>query len=84
MRAWNALLARCGRGNIQAPTPFKGGFLVPIPPTLLSVVGGGTFNPIRKGGKGPVSFYTQFAYPSPGTALANVGMSNALRIDLKP
>ena len=55
MRAWNALLARCGRGNTQAPTPFKGGFLVPIPPTLFSVVGGG-----------------------------NVGMSNALRIDLKP
>jgi hypothetical protein len=44
----------------------------------------GQFNTIVKGGKGPFSFYMQFAYPSPGTAPANIGLSNALRIDLKP
>lgn len=74
--------------GVQAnPTAFYGGLLVPLPPVLqvlLTTDANGEITiPGVPGGLGPVSVYAQFAVVDAAAPLG-VGLSNALRIDLKP
>ena len=69
------------------PTPFKGGTLVPLPNLLLLMVptnGAGAASANVPGGGGPASIYVQAVFPAPGVAPANIGLTNAVRIDLLP
>jgi hypothetical protein len=69
------------------PTFFKGGMLVPLPKLLLLAAPTGplgSFTANVPGGHGPISIYIQAVFPSPGTPPANIGLSNAVRVDLLP
>ena len=70
-----------------APTPTKGGVLVPVPPLLRYIVpisGAGGFADDVPGGNGPVSVYVQVVYTAPQLPAPHWGFSNALRVDLQP
>ena len=74
-------------GTTFAPTPFRGGMLVPLPPALirpLPIAPDGTIS-LRDlpGGGGPFSIFLQILYPDPLLA-QGIGFSNALQIDLQP
>ena len=74
-------------GLTFAPTPAKGGVLVPVPPTLKLIVplnGAGAFSDDVPGGHGPVSVYVQAVYTAPLLPAPHWGFSNALRVDLLP
>jgi len=74
-------------GLTFAPTPAKGGVLVPVPPTLKYIVplnGTGGFSDEVSGGFGPVSIYVQAVYTAPLLPAPHWGFSNAIRVDLQP
>jgi hypothetical protein len=70
-------------GLAAAPTPFKGGTLVPVPYLLAEPMPtsdqGGVAIPGVPGGNGPLTVYAQFVYPDP-TAPKGWGFSNALEV----
>jgi probable HAF family extracellular repeat protein len=70
-------------GLSYAPTPFKGGTLVPVPYLLAEPMPtsdqGGVAIPGVPGGNGPLTVYAQFVYPDPG-APKGWGFSNALEV----
>ncbi|HZL99035.1 MAG TPA: hypothetical protein VFD43_02185 [Planctomycetota bacterium] len=73
-------------GLVAAPTPFKGGTLVPVPILLLVTLPTGptgTLSATIPGGGGPVSVYVQALYLDPGLP-AGFGFSNAVRLDFLP
>jgi photosystem II stability/assembly factor-like uncharacterized protein len=74
-------------GLSAAPTPFKGGLLVPVPvllaPALVVGPDGGVVVPDLPGGGGPLSYYVQAACTAPAQP-GVFSLSNALRIDLLP
>lgn len=74
-------------GLVDAPTPLKGGILVPFP-ILLSVPvvagsAGTLIVPGIPGGSGPASLFVQSAHPD-ASLPGGYGFSNAVRIDLLP
>jgi hypothetical protein len=74
-------------GLTAAPTPFKGGLLVPVP-VLAAVAlpvdaGGHAQLPDVPGGGGPLSLYVQ-AVSTDAAQPAGFALSNALRLDLLP
>jgi len=74
-------------GLTNAPTPVKGGMLVPNPSTLvvlLSTDGDGAISiPGIQGGNGPASFYLQCVLMD-GNQAQGFGFSNALKVNLLP
>ena len=74
-------------GLVGAPTPLKGGTLVPVPFLLLVPVVAGPAGTLVldgiPGGGGPVSLYVQ-AVHADGALPGGWGLSNAVRIDLLP
>ena len=73
-------------GLVNAPTPVKGGVLVPVPwlfELALPTGAGGGFSVPLAGGFGPVSIYVQAAYPDGGLP-GGFGFSNAVRADFLP
>ena len=74
-------------GGTLAPTPFKGGQIVPVPylvatPVPLDNTGGFVIGAVP-GGNGPFTVYGQALYPDP-TQLKGWGFSNALEIVFGP
>jgi hypothetical protein len=74
-------------GLVAAPTPFKGGTLVPFPILITVPVAVGPAGtlivPGIPGGGGPASIFVQAAHPDAGLP-GGYGFSNAVRIDLLP
>jgi hypothetical protein len=74
-------------GFTNAPTPLKGGQLVPFPWTLFVPVatdGSGSLSiPAIQGGGGPVSVFLQCILAD-GSQAQGFGFSNALQVDLLP
>lgn len=72
-------------GTVNAPTPFAGGHLVPVPPLLVESHVVDADGEVKlhglDGGCGPQTIYGQFAYLDPALP-AGWGLSNALRIEL--
>jgi hypothetical protein len=73
-------------GFVNAPTPFKGGLLVPVPADILTPFvtdAGGSIELSVDGGAGPLTLYLQFAVAD-GSQSAGLGLSNALQVELLP
>jgi hypothetical protein len=74
-------------GLVDAPTPLKGGTLVPFPILITVPVAAGPAGtlivPGIPGGNGPASLYVQSANPD-ASLQGGYGFSNAVRIDLLP
>lgn len=73
-------------GLVAAPTPFKGGTLVPVPVLLLQTLPTGptgTLSTNIPGGGGPVSVYVQAVYFDAALPVG-FGFSNAVRLDFLP
>jgi len=74
-------------GLNNAPTPVKGGLLVPVPILLqlaLPIDGSGQLLiSDAPGGGGPLTVYAQYVYPD-GAQSLGFGFSNALEIDFLP
>ena len=74
-------------GLDQAPTPFKGGILVPFPIVITAPVVAGPAGTLIvtgiPGGGGPASVFVQSVHPD-ASLPGGYGFSNAVRIDLLP
>jgi hypothetical protein len=73
--------------DVMNPTPFYGGFLVPLPYIYqqLFIIDsqGCILVPQVPGGAGPLTLFIQFIYQDPSLTLG-VGISNALEVGLLP
>jgi len=80
-------LAYLVAGIVDAPTPLKGGILVPFPIMITVPVAAGPAGtlivPGIPGGSGPASLFVQSAHPD-ASLQGGYGFSNAVRIDLLP